>query len=226
MEKQVVIHDALWRLVLNGSIRLLNDESIDVTARTLGDSDKRKAEEYARTAARATYAAALDPASELHAERMKPLDDASIDELVEIIVESKRVALRKAAVAELYPAESDAPVHTMSDSIEEEIKQEQLDDLTEKARDEWIADRMAELRLEYAVVNRGELLDMASKSVAGTLATVAFSHAYQDATLFYGILLADGKPFFAEMPKDAPRYIKEQALDLYLEVDPYLFRLP
>lgn len=218
-------HDALWRLVLNGSIKLLNDESIEVMARTLGDSDKRKAEEYARAAARATYAAALDPASELHAERMTFLDDATLDDLVDIVVESRRVALRKTAVAELFPAESDAPVYTMSDSIEEEIKQEQLDAEVERQRDEFVADRIAELRIEYSTLAHSELLEMASKSVAGTLATVAFSHAYQDATLLYGILLPDGKPFFSEMPKDAPRHIKDQAINLYLEVDPYLFRL-
>ena len=217
-------HDAMWRLVLDGEIEVMDGSKIAVRAVTVGDSDKREIDDYARAAARATYEAALDATTELYATRMSPVDAMEHSEILAIIKDSERFLLQRRVVSEIYPGEVKREINTVGDSIEQEQDEEKLKAETEVVRAKWVEDALDSLEEEYADADDEVLRVRVRKIIANNLATVAFSYAYQDYALYCGIRLPDGKRFFGEVPKNAPERIKDQALALYQEVDPYLFR--
>lgn len=217
-------HDKMWRLVLDGEIEVMDGSSIDVRAMTVGDSDKREMDDYARAAARATYEAALDPTTELYATRMSPVDAMERPDLLVIIKDSERFLLQRRVVSEIYPGEVKREINTVGDSIEQEQDEEKLKAETEIVRAKWVEDALDTLEEEYSDVDDEVLRTRVRKIIANNLATVAFSYAYQDYALYCGIRLPNGERFFGEVPKNAPEQIKDQALALYQEVDPYLFR--
>ena len=217
-------HDAMWRLVLDDEIEVMDGSKIAVRAVTVGDSDKREIDDYARAAARATYEAALDSESELYSTRTAQVDTMSRDELLVIIKDSERFLLQRRVVSEIYPGEVKREINTVGDSIEQEQDEEKLKAETEIVRAKWVEDALDTLEEEYSDTEDEILRVRVRKIIANNLATVAFSYAYQDYALYCGIRLPDGKRFFGEVPKNAPERIKDQALALYQEVDPYLFR--
>lgn len=217
-------HDAMWRLVLDGEIEVMDGSMVAVRAVTVGDSDKREIDDYARAAARATYEAALDHTTELYATRMSPVDAMERSDLLVIIKDSERFLLQRRVVSEIYPGEVKREINTVGDSIEQEQDEEKIKAETEAVRAKWVEDALDTLEEEYADVDNEVLRTRVRKIIANNLATVAFSYAYQDYALYCGIRLPDGKRFFGEVPKNAPERIKDQALALYQEVDPYLFR--
>lgn len=221
-----VTHDALWRLVSDAKITLLDGTEVDVRAVTVGDESKRKIERFARAAARSTYEAALDPSTSVYEENVAEIETMSRDELYGLIIESERIVVNRDAYAEIIPGSEEKRVETLGESIQDEIDTEKRDLEVAKTRSEWIATRLDDLRLELDDLDDDTLRDKARKVAASNVGTVAFSYAYQDATLFYGILLPSGERFFAEIPAEAPPSIKGQALAIYSEVDPYLFRRP
>ena len=217
-------HDAMWRLVLDGTIEVMDGDKIAVRAVTVGDSDKREIDDYARTAARATYEASLDPGTELYATRMLPADAMERSELLSIIKDSERFLLQRKVVSEIYPGEVKREINTIGDSVEQEQDEEKLNQETELIRAEWVETALGAFEEEYSDADDDVLRTRVRKIIANNLATVAFSYAYQDYVLYCGIRFPDGKRFFGEVPKNAPERIKDQALALYQEVDPYLFR--
>lgn len=216
-------HDAMWRLVLNGEIEVLDGSKIEVRAVTAGDADKRAIDDYARAAARATYEAALDSESELYQTRTAQVDAMSRDDLLVSIKESERFRLERRVVAEIFPGEIKRDVQNIGDSIELEQEIERTQEETDRVRAEWVKDQLATVDDEYASIDDNTIREKVKRIVANNLATVAFSYAYQDYALYCGIRMRDGTRFFKEVPKNAPEGIKSQALALYSEVDPYLF---
>lgn len=217
-------HDAMWRLVLDGEIEVMDGSKIAVQAVTVGDADKRAIDDYARAAARATYEAALDSGSELYNSRVIQVEDMSRDELIASVLENERFLLNRRVVSEIYPGEVKSVIDTIGDSIEHEMEVERTEAETERIRAEWVKDQLAERAIEHQDSDENDLRERVRKLVANNLATVAFSYAYQDYVLYCGIKMPDGKRFFGEVPKNSPQAIKDQALALYTEVDPYLFR--
>ena len=216
-------HDAMWRLVLDGEIEVLDSTKITVQAVTVGDADKRAIDDYARAAARATYEAALDADSELYNARTINVDEMDRNDLLSAVKESERFRLERMVVAEIYPGEIKRDVQTVGDSIELEQEIERTQEETDKVRAQWVRDQLDTIKDEYAEISDGVIRDKVKRIVANNLATVAFSYAYQDYSMYCGIRMRDGSRFFEEVPKNAPESIKDQALVLYSEVDPYLF---
>lgn len=217
-------HDKMWRWVLDGEIEVLDGSRIAVQAVTVGDEDKRAVDDYARAAARATYEAALDSQSELYATRVAIADGMTRAEILSIIKDAERFLLSRRVVSEIYPGEVKREINTLGDSIEQEQEVERTEAETEKVRAQWIEDQLDTLEDEYADASDEVLRNRVRKIIANNLSTIAFSYAYQDYVLYCGIRTADGARFFGEVPKNAPEGIKDQALALYKEVDPYLFR--
>ena len=115
-------------------------------------------------------------------------------------------------------------MQTIGDSIELEQEVERTQEETDKVRAEWVRDQLDTVETEYAEISDDTIREKVKRIIANNLATVAFSYAYQDYAMYCGIRMRDGSRFFLEVPKNAPESIKNQALALYSEVDPYLFR--
>ena len=214
--------DSLYRYTVEREVTLHDGSVMPVVAKQIGAQKSGARENLARAEARDSLRRFRDETSDAYDSLNDFLDQQGEEGLAKIVEFDVRRKLAEEALREWYHNTNNdddvPPSENLTESLEREESVEDKDEYVNKMRMQYIEDNLPS-RLDVYKRDPKRLRDKAREVMVDQGVNAAYTQAFMDATLLYGIFKQDGTPFFDELPIDTPQLLKDKLHLIYREVD-------
>lgn len=218
--------DSLWRMISEREIILPNGQKKRIILRSIGREDSKLRQEYAREQAGLAREKLMDKESEEYAKSLRWTEKATQEELEALIRKWFSSILKREAEEEVFLLSDpdDIPEgETLVDSLEREEEEARKQKEVEEAREQYVKANI-EHRIAGVIEDRDKLETAARRILMEALCFEVHNLAWDDATLYYGVLNMDGSRFFGEIPKNADEGLVGLLHTMYRPLDEGSYR--
>ena len=221
-----ITYDSLWRMVVQGEIILPDGRKQGVLLRAIGRKDATDRRDFAREQSNHARLKLLNKESAEYASLLGWIETATDEALLKQARVWFGEALKGEAEEEIVLLEDDdsvAPPSTLTESLEREEDDRSKAATVAKERERYVEENI-ESRLEAVSGSREDLERLVRNTLTEAYILSVYRQAWDDATLYYGVLKPDGERFFGEMPANADRELLDTLRDMYRQVDEGSYR--
>lgn len=215
--------DNLYRYTVEREVTLHDGSLVTVVVKQIGAQKSGARENLARAEARDSLRRFRDETSDAYDSLNDFLDQQGEEGLSKIVEFDVKRKLAEEALREWYHNtnndDDEPPSDNMTESLERDESAEEKDAYVHKMRMQYIDDNLPS-RLEVYKRDPERLRSKAWDVMVDQGVSAAYTQAFMDATLLYGVFKQDGEtPFFDELPIDTPQLLKDKLHLVYREVD-------
>lgn len=221
-----ISYDGLWRLNLSGKITLPDGTEQELLLRAIGRDDAKARRDFAREQANLARLKLLDTDSEEYRFYLARVYTSSDEELEKIVRQWYGQVLSNEAKGEIILVEDGddvEPPSTLVESLEKEEQEVEQAEFVEEERQKYV-DANIENRIANTIKDRDKMIKLVVRVLTESYCLDVYNSAWEDATLYYGVLKPDGTRFFEEMPVNSPEQLVAVLRAMYREVDEGSYR--
>lgn len=218
-------YDGLWRMVSHEEIVLPDGTKKKILLRSVGRDDGKARRAFAREQANLARLKLLDSASDEHRDALGWIGTADNEALERIVRKWYATVLANEAKEEivvLEDADEEQPV-TLVDSLEKEEHDKGVEEEAAVARQKYV-DANIEQRIAGTLSDRNGTEAFVKRVMMESYCLDVHNRAWDDATLFYGVLNEDGTQFFDEIPANADKNLIALLHSMYRRIDEGSYR--
>ena len=219
-------YDSLWRLNVCNQIVLPDGTVQDVILRSIGREDAKARRDFAREQANLARKSLLDTESDEYAEFIAPAYEATDEELEKVVRQWFKQILASEAKEEIILVEDSEDAEqpsTLVESLEKEEEEKSQAEFVEEERKRYISANI-DKRVAAVVGDREAMMKLVVRVLTESHCLSVHDAAWDDATLYYGVIKPDGSKFFSDMPVNSPEELVSVLRDMYREVDEGSYR--
>lgn len=218
-------YDGLWRMVSNEEIVLPDGTKKAVLLRSIGRDDGKARRAFAREQANLARLKLLNESSDEYREALGWVGTADNEALERIVRQWYKTVLANEAKEEvvlLEDIDEEQPA-TLVDSLEKEESDNAAAEEVDTARAKYV-DANIDQRVRDTLSDRDKTEVFVRRVMMETYCLDVHNRAWDDATLYYGVLNPDCTPFFDEIPANADENLLILLHSMYRRIDEGSYR--
>lgn len=218
-------YDGLWRMVSSEEIVLPDGTKKAILLRSIGRDDGKARRAFAREQAGLARLKLLDESSTEHREALGWVGTADSKDLERIVRQWYRTVLANEAKEEIVLLEDvdEEQPDTLVASLEKEESDNAAAEEVDTAREKYV-DANIDQRVRDTLADRDKTEAFVRRVMMETYCLDVHNRAWDDATLYYGVLNSDGTPFFDEIPANADENLLVLLHGMYRKIDEGSYR--